>query len=154
MAWRMVAGRQGERKGVWAWHGLLKPHSPPPVTHLPQQGHTSQSCPNSSTNEESHSNVSLWGPFALKPPHSHSWYQLLWLQLWGDHDRGNSHTRKHLTMVPCLQRPRVSLLSSWQGMCQNSGSHGAGKVNWEHYILFYRQQAESEIGPGAGRLLT
>jgi hypothetical protein len=39
-----------ERGSDGAWLGLLKPQSPPPVTHLLQQGHTSQSFPNSSTN--------------------------------------------------------------------------------------------------------
>jgi hypothetical protein len=37
----------GAEDTSWVWHQLLKPQSSPPVTHLLQQGHTTQSFPNS-----------------------------------------------------------------------------------------------------------
>lgn len=41
-------GRQKEHTGNG--RNLLRPQSPPPGTHLIQQGHTSESFPNSTTN--------------------------------------------------------------------------------------------------------
>jgi hypothetical protein len=36
----ILSHRQLQREGQWAWHGLLKPQSPPPGMHLFQQEYT------------------------------------------------------------------------------------------------------------------
>ena len=57
MSWSAGSRRREKKergtKRDWGWCGFLKPQSVHPVTFLLQQGHTSQSFPNSSTN---------WGP--------------------------------------------------------------------------------------------
>jgi hypothetical protein len=46
----LVQELQVKKEQDRAWYGLLKPQSPFPVTYLLQQGHTSWSFPNISTN--------------------------------------------------------------------------------------------------------
>ena len=70
-----IARQQEKRVCHWAWFELLKPQSPPPVTHLPQSGHIYSI---KATPPNSAFPVSLWGHFL---PDHHS--GLADLQHWG-----------------------------------------------------------------------
>jgi hypothetical protein len=49
--------RESERD--WTWYGILKPQSPPSVTHLLQQGHTPH--PSQISWNQAFQPMSLWG---------------------------------------------------------------------------------------------
>jgi hypothetical protein len=57
--------KQQAESESWAWCGLLKPQSLLPVTHLLQQGHTSQSFPSSSTSWEPNIQIYEFAEFIL-----------------------------------------------------------------------------------------
>ncbi|MGE9574399.1 hypothetical protein ACQP3C_25430, partial [Escherichia coli] len=71
-----AGGKEKEKDSVW--HGLLKPQSPPPVTHLLQQGHiySNKTTPPNSfqvvllPDDQAFKYMSLWGAFSFKPQQS------------------------------------------------------------------------------------
>ena len=81
--WETTPYGQGRKKAWdWAWCELLTLQSPPPVTHLLPQSHTSshKATPllikphlgilpkHSTTGDQVFKHVSLWGSFSFKPP--------------------------------------------------------------------------------------
>lgn len=69
--------REREKEFSWAWYGILKPESPPPVIYFFQQGHT-HSIKTTPTSTRPHLlilplHVRVWGPFSFKPLQTGRW---------------------------------------------------------------------------------
>ena len=73
----MKREREGEGEGEtdWAWYGLLKPQSPPSVTHFLQKDHiyfhkaTLLIFPKQFQGDQTFKHISLWRLFSFIPPH-------------------------------------------------------------------------------------
>lgn len=72
-----VAEREHQEQEHQRTMNLLRPQSPPLVTHLLKQGHTSESLPNSSINWKPCIQIDApWGQFSFRTPH-HPWLFIL-----------------------------------------------------------------------------
>lgn len=115
-------------------HELVKISKPTPLTHLLQQGHTSQSFPHGSTNcRPSVQIMSLWGPFLFKQP------QVCWfffklpflpvpfvLNVFSDDELRMSFMEDYSSLRP-------SVWVTWTGTVLETGIGNSGSDKRQHH---------------------